>query len=1013
MSKEYKILSVLLILFNSYLNAQNTITVDLSNKIRPVTHCASGSLYGVTETLPSDVINMIAPLNPHVFANPAFSGPGRQQPIGDALEVSRRLQNTTAKVQVRLADVLPGWPYQWPGQQSFLNTCTQVINAKKASGRTNYDGYEIWNEPYGTWQNKNGDFFSVCWKPTFDLIRSLDPGERIIGPSLAYYNNSRMREFLIYCKANNCIPDVICWHQWGAGGFVNSYNQYRALEKELGISPRPISINEYSSKTSDPNEGCPGYSVPFISKFERHGIESACISWWFTNLPGRLGSLITSNNQKGGGWHLYKWYGDMTGQMVQVTPPNDFSDGLDGFGCIDDTQKYASICIGGNFTGNATVNIKGIPAFFGSSVKVKLEYVTWTNKDTPVASTNLISNTTFNVNNGSISVPVNVSSIYYAYRIFLEPSMNTPTVAIAVPTKDTIVENPSNVLIRANVSDPTAISSLKYYVNGTQYGNTLNTAPFTTNLAITSPGVYTITAQIVDKNNNVIVSPPKIIRTAVPQTGYNYQSHPIPGIIQFEEFDIGGNGIAYLDNTPGSSVTPIVNFRTDEDVDIENCTDIGGGYNVGYATSGEWLEYTVHVANTGIYTLDLRVACNGDGRTLGFSIDGISFEPSVSIPNTSGWQTWQTVKVENVQLSAGEHVLRVTIGETDYVNLNYMVFSEVKVVLPPTVSLDLPLNQSKYTIGDEIVINATASDSDGNIIGVSFYEGDKLLFTDNTAPFTYTWVGAIAGTYTISAEAFDTDGLSTKSSSATILIQEKREPYKGTAHAIPGRIEAEHYDLGGEGLAYHEVNTTGNQGGATLRNDEVDIETTQDIGGGYNIAYIMAGEWLEYTVNVASGGVYDLDLRMAADGDGKILHIGMDGKDITGSVNVPNTSGWQTWQTVTINGISLTAGEHVMRIAFETDYMNLNYVEFRDVITSVQEAGFSAIKIFPNPFTTGGIQINDAGKFTYKITNEKGVLVEAGKGKDAQKVGKNLRDGVYILTVENEREVAVHKIIKE
>src|SRR6478735_1135667 len=203
MKKNYTVILTLTLcslLFPELLKAQQTLKVNLSTTIRPVTHCASGSLYGVTETLPMDIANLVAPLKPNVFANPAQSGSGKQQPIGDALKVSERLQNTTGKVQVRLPDVLPGWPYKWPGQQSFLNTCTQVINAKKASGRTNYDGYEIWNEPPGTWPSSNGNFNTVCWKPTFDLIRSLDPGARIIGPSLSYYNNTYMRSFLTYCK---------------------------------------------------------------------------------------------------------------------------------------------------------------------------------------------------------------------------------------------------------------------------------------------------------------------------------------------------------------------------------------------------------------------------------------------------------------------------------------------------------------------------------------------------------------------------------------------------------------------------------------------------------------------------------------------------------------------------------------------------------------------------------------------------------------------------------------------
>ncbi len=415
---------VLYLLFPMIVNAQGVtynLEVDLSDKIRPVTHCASGSLYGITESLPADIETMVAPLKPNVFANPAISGQGHQQPVGDALEVSRRLVNTTAKVQVRFADILPGWPYEWPGQTEFLNSCRDIINAKKESGRTNYDGYEIWNEPYGTWDDANGDFHYTCWKPTYELIKSLDPEERIIGPSFAYYSNSRMRDFLTYCKENNCLPDVICWHQWGSEGLANAVESYRELESSLDISPRAISINEYSSQTNDPYEGCPGYSIPFIAKFERHGVESACISWWHTAYPGRLGSLLTPSNEKGGGWHLYKWYGDMTGEMVSITPPDDYSDGIDGFGCIDEDQGYASICIGGNNTGTVNVEVNGIPEAFGDSVNLKVEYVPWEDKDTPVSGPVEVSQTVYSTSDNSITVPVNVTNSLYGYRVFLTP----------------------------------------------------------------------------------------------------------------------------------------------------------------------------------------------------------------------------------------------------------------------------------------------------------------------------------------------------------------------------------------------------------------------------------------------------------------------------------------------------------------------------------------------------------------------------------------------------------------
>jgi hypothetical protein len=399
--------------------------VTLSDSIRPVTHVASGSLYGITETLPTDINGMVAPLKPHALTNPALSGSGRQQPIGAAIPVARRVASLGTKVQIRLPDVLPGWPYKWPGQATWLNEVRNVIAARKASGLTNWDGYEIWNEPPDTWPAANGDFNTLCWKPTYDLLRSQDPGIRIIGPSFSFYSSTRMSDFLKFAKANNCLPDVISWHQWGSSGFVGALENYRALEKSLGITPRAISINEYSSKLSDPYEGSPGYSVPFIAKFERHGVESAMISWWWVALPGRMGSLLTSGNQKGGGWHLYKWYGDMSGYMARTTPPNDKSDGVDAFANVDRAAKFASIVVGGKTTGAVNVKVGGVPSWMGTSVDVKVEQVTWANKDTPVNGPTTLSTSKMNVVNGSFTVPVNVTSEFYGYRVSITPTPST------------------------------------------------------------------------------------------------------------------------------------------------------------------------------------------------------------------------------------------------------------------------------------------------------------------------------------------------------------------------------------------------------------------------------------------------------------------------------------------------------------------------------------------------------------------------------------------------------------
>lgn len=158
-------------------------------------------------------------------------------------------------------------------------------------------------------------------------------------------------------------------------------------------------------------------------------------------------------------------------------------------------------------------------------------------------------------------------------------------------------------------------------------------------------------------------------------------------------------------------------------------------------------------------------------------------------------------------------------------------------------------------------------------------------------------------------------------------------PFGGNPAAVPGRVQAENFDEGGEGVAYHDT-TAGNSGGQHRPASDVDIEGTTDTGGGFNVGWITAPEWLEYTVNVATTGNYTLNARVGSIGDGGRFHVEVDtGGNVTGSLTVPNTGGWQNWTTVSHSGIHLTAGQHVIRFAGDTNGTagvvgNLNWLEF-------------------------------------------------------------------------------------
>ena len=135
--------------------------------------------------------------------------------------------------------------------------------------------------------------------------------------------------------------------------------------------------------------------------------------------------------------------------------------------------------------------------------------------------------------------------------------------------------------------------------------------------------------------------------------------------------------------------------------------------------------------------------------------------------------------------------------------------------------------------------------------------------------------------------------------------------------AIPGVIQAENFDQGGEGVAYHDTSAT-NSGGAYRPSEGVDIQPDADVDGGFNVGWTKAGEWLEYTVNIATADTYQLDTRVASLGAGGTFHIEVDGVKVTGSIGVPDTGGWQSWQTISTLGVQLPAGQHVLRVVFET-----------------------------------------------------------------------------------------------
>ena len=164
-----------------------------------------------------------------------------------------------------------------------------------------------------------------------------------------------------------------------------------------------------------------------------------------------------------------------------------------------------------------------------------------------------------------------------------------------------------------------------------------------------------------------------------------------------------------------------------------------------------------------------------------------------------------------------------------------------------------------------------------------------------------------------------------------VLKPVPRAPFKGEALAIPGKIEVEDFDINGVGqgnTTYNEKDTE-NHGDSDYRpGTGVDLYKKAT---GVIVGYNQAGEWLEYTVKVASTGTYTMNASVASANSTSSFKLSMDGKDITEEIAVPAATegedNYDEYNTVEAK-VNLTEGEHILRFTVTGDWMDIDWIEF-------------------------------------------------------------------------------------
>lgn len=743
-------------------------TVDLSNLYRPVTHVASGSLYGLAnDGAPPD--SLIQPTKPKVFTQMAPNGQqlpnGETAPVGDALKVAAAAARAGAQVTIRMPDIYPNFPYKWVSWTDWYSKVDTMVSQYNASGVTNVYAWELWNEPDWTWDTTNAGPFLDGWANTFRRLRADLPSARILGPSYSTYNHQWMSDFLTYAKTNGVLPNVICWHELnGNSGYQTQadISDYRALETSLGIAPIPISIDEYGTTAE---EGVPGSMVRYLAEFERGGADSATMAFWFR--PGRLSNLITNDVTANGGWWLYKWYGDMSGQMAQTTPQSTTSLGLDGIANVDATAQSASVVFGGA-SGDNTIVVKGFTAqsFFGTTVHVKIEATPWYGVDTAVSGPIQVGEGDFGVTNNQISVPVSDMNASWGYHLIITPSGTTKTRYEA--EKATVTH--ANLFSNANASNGQYVGQIDLSDSAVTFTvNAASSGTYDVEVRYANGGTATST-QTLSVNGGAATS------VSYPATG-GWMSSGYNGVVHVRvnlnagsntlKFGNSGNGYAELDEL---QVQPVSDFPMR--LEAENATVNHAVVDTSSYASSQWfvgqinysdsyVQFNPTVPTAGTYYMDIGFA-NGTSAnsTHLLSVNGAAAS-TVTYAPTGGWTKdvpnmgTRRIKTIAVALNAGSNTIRFTYSGVGYAELDY---------------IELRTGVTRYEAENALVTHATnyanAATSNGHYIGGIDYSDSSVKFTVS-APSAGTYTVRIA--YANGTSAPSTHNLSVNGGPATTV----------------------------------------------------------------------------------------------------------------------------------------------------------------------------------------------------------------------------------------------------
>jgi hypothetical protein len=428
--------------------ASDVIDVDFSTSTGAFRGGASGMLYGLSDDgVPTDAI--IAGARPTNITQKAPHG--AQHPNGDPLEVEDAFfSNGGQYILTNIQDYYADWSYNGGKRPTDFDTYLDIVETVVTSIRDESEHPEKYvfvpfNEPdggnwYADWSAMKNTFLAD-WKAVYQKIKEIYPEAKIAGMGDSSWHRDRTRDIMTFARDNDVLPDMFTWHELGISNlatFRSHFAEYRQIEQDLGIAPRPINITEYAMRR---DMSVPGQLVQWLAMFEDAKVDAETAYW---TMAGNLNDNMAKNNEANGAWWLLKWYGDITGDTVKLTPPSlNVADTVQGIAALDAEKKQATVVFGGG-SQDVSLNLGGLDAaVFGDTVDIQVRQARWSGQEGEALTPPIVLAQRVALD-GTVSVTVPNTDRFSAYQLVVTPSLASQPVTdstwrASIEAEDTVL----------------------------------------------------------------------------------------------------------------------------------------------------------------------------------------------------------------------------------------------------------------------------------------------------------------------------------------------------------------------------------------------------------------------------------------------------------------------------------------------------------------------------------------------------------------------------------------------